>query len=357
MRQFKKDQWVWWKDPEGITSGLYRVLDPGEIFEETVEAKEDDRIILIGNLAGSEAQVPPHELESPRLQAVFRRWTDHPKQTLIALFPDVEENTELHTIFAYEPGIGGGLINYQEAIRNSQTATERDCAELLPHLQSAGFNRVEIITHRDYQHEQIMEFASELAEKRWSKKNAVLATELYDEQGTLRQEHQDEYADYYEAAYAQLARMAGYEEKPEQSYICSICGQPTVRCEANVNPNTKEFHDFGNEAFFRAYCTNCEQEVVLIDEKILHRDIDLFHAAFVAAHGAEPRYVHCRIVRTDFEHDSEDDGTEEVDILLGTLPPSDNRKVFCQCDDIAALKALSDGRDRDFALVDCFSMS
>lgn len=361
MRQFKNKQWVWWTDPAGETSGWYQILDTfdernAEVREEDI-AEYDDRIILIGN-GYSEAEVYAAELSSPRVRVVLRQWSDHAVQEVVALFPDIETNTERHTILTLEPKGRSDEAVYQEAIRNSEEITEKMCAPLLAELRNAGFEQVQVITHREYQHEQIMEYAAELADLKLAQEFNKLPSAFHNRKGGIKKEYEDAFADYYESAYAELSRLAGYEDEPENKYICSICGQPTfVLCEASVNPNTKEFHEYGDEAFYHAYCKHCEEEVVLIDKKMLYRDIDLFYANFLAEHGTAPRYARCRIVHTDIEHDSENDGTEYVDILIGPAQPTDDCEVFCQCNDIDALKALAIGQDRDFALVECFSMS
>lgn len=55
--------------------------------------------------------------------------------------------------------------------------------------------------------------------------------------------------------------------------VCSICDGTQVSCAASVNPNTKEFIDFGYEAFKDGYCEKCG-EVVLTDPDILWSSVD-----------------------------------------------------------------------------------
>lgn len=260
MRKFKKGQWVWWNDPAKATSGLYAVLDPKEEYNaDTTEAEIaafDDRMILIGNRAGSEAEVYAGELEGPRIRVVFRRWWDYPGQPVVALFPDEEENEEQRTILFFDPAANPGEVSYQRVIRGSVDATTEEYGPLLAKLRAIGFDQIRIYTHRDYQHEQIMYFASELAEKLWADQHNLPSEQLYNEDRTLKREFDDEYMEYYDMYYSQLAMLAGYEEEePAPRMVCSICGGTDVACDARINPNTGEILNYPDD--MDSSCERC----------------------------------------------------------------------------------------------------
>lgn len=67
MKKITTGQRVYWHDPDNQTSGEYKVLDANEErnkeYTEEDIADFDDRIILIGNDAGSQAEVYAEELE------------------------------------------------------------------------------------------------------------------------------------------------------------------------------------------------------------------------------------------------------------------------------------------------------
>lgn len=49
--------------------------------------------------------------------------------------------------------------------------------------------------------------------------------------------------------------------------VCSRCGSANVRCEAMVNPNTKGFDHFTDEAFYYGWCENCGLGGALTDKE------------------------------------------------------------------------------------------
>lgn len=67
MRKFTIGQRVYWHDPDNQTSGNYKVLDTYEERNKEYTEEDvthfDDRIILIGNDAGSQTDVYAEELE------------------------------------------------------------------------------------------------------------------------------------------------------------------------------------------------------------------------------------------------------------------------------------------------------
>lgn len=269
MQKFKKGQWVWWTDPAKASSGLYYVLDTKEEYNADVTEEEaaafDDRMILIGN-GTSEAEVYAGELKSPRVRVVFRRWWDHPGQPVVALFPDVEMNTEQRTVLSFGPDTKPTAASYQSVLRGSVDATTKEYAPLQAKLRAIGFDQIQIYTHRDYQHEQIMDFAAELAEKQWADSRNLPSDQLYNKEKVLKHEYEDEYAEYYEMFYAQLARLAGYEEEePAPRLVCDVCGGTAVACDARINPNTGEILGYPDD--MDASCEMCgEVELLSLEE-------------------------------------------------------------------------------------------
>ena len=55
--------------------------------------------------------------------------------------------------------------------------------------------------------------------------------------------------------------------------VCSRCGSANVRCEAMVNPNTKGFDHFTDEAFYYGWCENCGLGVALTDKEEIRNEI------------------------------------------------------------------------------------
>ena len=80
---------------------------------------------------------------------------------------------------------------------------------------------------------------------------------------------------------------------------CSICGGTHVRCAAVVDPNTKEFIEFGYEAFLDGECSQCGN-VAQTDPDEIKADIDKRWAEYIARNGSRPNYALCAIIRTEF---------------------------------------------------------
>ena len=93
--------------------------------------------------------------------------------------------------------------------------------------------------------------------------------------------------------------------------VCSICGGTHVRCAAVINPNTKEFIEFGYDALSDGQCEQCGN-VLLTDPEEVKADIDKWWAEYMARNGSHPNFVLCRIVRTDNY-----DGYEQAHIRIG----------------------------------------
>ena len=80
------------------------------------------------------------------------------------------------------------------------------------------------------------------------------------------------------------------------SIICSICGGTDVKCAAVIDPNTKQFLDFGYEAFLDGKCSRCGN-VALTDPDEVKADMDKRWTEYMAQHHTAPNYARCDIVR------------------------------------------------------------
>lgn len=131
--------------------------------------------------------------------------------------------------------------------------------------------------------------------------------------------------------------------------VCSICGGTHVRCTAVVDPNTKEFIEFGYEAFLDGECSQCGN-VTLTDPDEIKADIDKRWAEYIARNGSHPNFVLCRIVRTDNY-----DGYEQARIRIGgSKNVVGNPDTIAVCRDLDELKTLTDpDPERGFTLVEC----
>lgn len=135
--------------------------------------------------------------------------------------------------------------------------------------------------------------------------------------------------------------------------ICSICGNAHVKCAAVADPNTKEFFDFGCEAFLDGLCENCH-DVILTNPKEVQSDIDRMYQEHLANKKSEPLFAYCQIVRTDNY-----DGLEGQFIRLdgNAIDKSDKRQI-ASCCGIEELKTMTvPADDRCFTVVECQCLS
>ena len=133
------------------------------------------------------------------------------------------------------------------------------------------------------------------------------------------------------------------------SIICSICGGTDVKCAAVIDPNTKQFLDFGYEAFLDGKCSRCGN-VALTDPDEVKADMDKRWTEYMAQHHTAPNYARCDIVR----HGAYD-GCEGACIRIGG--PSDvveKYPVVAVCRDLEELKSLAaPDPAREFTVVEC----
>lgn len=117
--------------------------------------------------------------------------------------------------------------------------------------------------------------------------------------------------------------------------VCSLCGSISVKCAAVVDPNTKEFLEFGHDALSDGQCEDCGN-VPLTDPDEIKADIDKLWAKHLVKHGQQPRYAYCEIVELDYK------GKQGRFIRIGEPRyPEASGKVFAACADLQALKALT----------------
>ena len=131
--------------------------------------------------------------------------------------------------------------------------------------------------------------------------------------------------------------------------VCSICGGAHVRCAAVVDPNTKEFIEFGYEAFLDGECSQCGN-VALTDPEEVKTDIDKRWAEYMARNDSHPNYVLCEIVRTDNY-----DGYEQARIRIGGPENAANGPdAIAVCRNLEELKTLTEpDPEREFTLIEC----
>lgn len=130
--------------------------------------------------------------------------------------------------------------------------------------------------------------------------------------------------------------------------VCSICGGTHVRCAAVVDPNTKEFIEFGYEAFLDGECSQCGN-VFLTDSEEVKADIDKRWAEYIARNGSRPNYALCAIIRTEFNR------YEQAHIRIGGPENAAVKpETLVSCQNLSELKALADpDPKREFVLVEC----
>lgn len=147
------------------------------------------------------------------------------------------------------------------------------------------------------------------------------------------------------------------EKEPEAKVVCACCGGTRVSCQGIVGPNTKEFQNFVDGAFYDGQCMHCGN-VVLTAPAEVGADIDKLYKEHVAKTGLAPLYALCKVVHTDREPT---DGfeSEQVNIKLSlkNIPGQDGR-VFAFCNGVEELKTYSVPTENNpFTLIEinCFS--
>lgn len=129
---------------------------------------------------------------------------------------------------------------------------------------------------------------------------------------------------------------------------CSICGGTHVRCAAVVDPNTKEFIEFGYNALADGQCKNCGN-AFLTDPEEVKADIDKRWTEYMARNDSYPNYAICAIIRTEFN------GYEQTRIRIGGPENVANGPdAIAVCRELEELKPLTEpDPEREFTLVEC----
>lgn len=81
--------------------------------------------------------------------------------------------------------------------------------------------------------------------------------------------------------------------------ICTKCGGTKVSCEAMIDPNTKEFHNYTDDSFQYGWCGKCGHGTVLTDTDEVKEDIDRIYQRYVEEKKEEPEYAVCVVVWKD----------------------------------------------------------
>ncbi|WP_286043868.1 hypothetical protein [Xylanibacter rodentium] len=129
--------------------------------------------------------------------------------------------------------------------------------------------------------------------------------------------------------------------------ICTKCGGTKVSCEAMIDPNTKEFHNYTDESFQYGWCGKCGHGTVLTDTDEVKEEIDRIYQRYVEEKKEEPKYAVCVIVWKD------DNNSELVNIRLSSdNNPDEDDGIFFYCDGLSGLKSLCEFGGEDFIVTE-----
>ncbi len=136
MKKITNGQSVIWNDPDGKTSGKYRILNTyternKDITEDDI-MEFDDRVLLIGN-GSSEAEVYAQELDIIETKVIFRKFRKG--GDVLALFPEHTDRRKF-TVSSYAHLGQHCDVDYDAIISATVPAKEKDYAELLSELKS-----------------------------------------------------------------------------------------------------------------------------------------------------------------------------------------------------------------------------
>ena len=133
--------------------------------------------------------------------------------------------------------------------------------------------------------------------------------------------------------------------------MCSRCGSANVRCEAMVNPNTKGFDHFTDEAFYYGWCENCGLGVALTDKEEIRNEILEKYHRFKKENACEPHYANCRIVQRNSGQ------VKDVRIMLSPDTGMADDGIFFYCHTLERLIGLSVPGRESFTLTECFGFA
>lgn len=132
------------------------------------------------------------------------------------------------------------------------------------------------------------------------------------------------------------------------SVVCSICGGTHITCAAIVDPNTRQFIDFGYEAWLDGQCDNCGN-VILTDPEKVQDEIDCQYRLYKSKHPAEPRFVLVEYVDT-----SNYEGSQKGYVKLGNKTSGDSSRIIAFCNNIEELNAMTvPSETREFTIIGC----
>ena len=102
-----------------------------------------------------------------------------------------------------------------------------------------------------------------------------------------------------------------------------------------VNPNTKGFDHFTDEAFYYGWCENCGLGVALTDKEEIRNEILEKYHRFKKENACEPHYANCRIVQRDSGQ------VKDVRIMLSPDTGMADDGIFFYCHTLERLIGLS----------------
>lgn len=133
------------------------------------------------------------------------------------------------------------------------------------------------------------------------------------------------------------------------SVICSICGGTHITCAAIVDPNTKQFINFGYEAWLDGQCDNCGN-VTLTDPKQVQDEIDCQHRIFKSRHPTEPRFAVVEYINTSNYEESRKGYIK----LKGGKTSANSSRIIASCNSIEELNAMTvPSENREFTIIGC----
>lgn len=133
------------------------------------------------------------------------------------------------------------------------------------------------------------------------------------------------------------------EPDPDTKIICSRCGSMNVTCDAVINPNTKEFKDYGSDAFEYGNCNDCDNSTYLVDVIEVRKKLQLEYDEFLSTMGREPEILSCQVVRKE-PNDYQD---VRVQLCPGNRVGDD---IFFKCNGFTDLKRLTEFGNEDFII-------
>lgn len=118
-----------------------------------------------------------------------------------------------------------------------------------------------------------------------------------------------------------------------------------------VNPNTKGFDHFTDEAFYYGWCENCGLGVALTDKEEIRNEILEKYHRFKKENACEPHYANCRIVQRDSGQ------VKDVRIMLSPDTGMADDGIFFYCHTLERLIGLSVPGRESFTLTECFGFA